>query len=183
MRDEERKSQIQEVYTSNYRVYGARKFWRQLNRQGHAVARCTVERLMRELGTTGAVRGEKAITTITDPAAGRAPDLLDRDFVAGAPNRCWVADFTHAAAWSGVVYAAFVVDGLPPVITGRPADEADTGAALVSRPLPATGPACAGSTGCHGGPRRVPAPWRPAAARTLPGPRPHHRPPPVCRPG
>ncbi|MCC9711743.1 IS3 family transposase [Streptomyces sp. MNU76] len=112
------KERIQEVYTSNYRVYGARKIWRVLNRQGHAVARCTVERLMRELGITSAVRGKKVITTITDPAAGRAPDLLDRNFVASAPNRCWVADFTHVAAWSGVVYVAFVVDTFSRLIVG-----------------------------------------------------------------
>ena len=118
MRDEELKERIQEVYTSNYRVYGARKIWRELNRQGHTVARCTIERLMRELGITGAVRGKKVITTITDPAAGRAPDLLDRDFVARAPNRCWVADFTHVAAWSGVVYVAFVVDTFSRRIVG-----------------------------------------------------------------
>ncbi|MDW4910790.1 IS3 family transposase, partial [Streptomyces sp. ADMS] len=65
---------------------------------------------MRELGIAGAVRGKKVITTIAGPAAGRAPDLLDRDFVARAPNRCWVAGFTRVAAWSGVVYVAFVVD-------------------------------------------------------------------------
>ncbi|QOV43883.1 IS3 family transposase [Streptomyces chromofuscus] len=118
VRDEELKERIQEVYTSNYRVYGARKIWRELNRQGHAVARCTVERLMRELGITGAVRGKRVITTITDPAAGRAPDLVDRDFVASAPNRCWVADFTHVAAWSGVVYVAFVVDTFSRRIVG-----------------------------------------------------------------
>ncbi|WP_189788192.1 IS3 family transposase [Streptomyces capitiformicae] len=118
VRDEELKERIQEVYTSNYRVYGARKIWRELNRQGHAVARCTVERLMRELGITGAVRGKRVITTITDPAAGRAPDIVDRDFVASAPNRCWVADFTHVAAWSGVVYVAFVVDTFSRRIVG-----------------------------------------------------------------
>ncbi|WP_413751839.1 IS3 family transposase [Streptomyces sp. R-74717] len=110
VRDEELKERIQEVYSSNYRVYGARKIWCELNRQEHAVARCTVERLMRELGITGAVRGRKVITTITDPAAERAPDLLDRNFVASAPNRCWVADFTHVATWNGVVYVAFVMD-------------------------------------------------------------------------
>ncbi|MFF7859176.1 IS3 family transposase [Streptomyces sp. NPDC007904] len=90
-------------------VYGARKVWRELNRQGHAVARCTVERLMRELGITGAVRGRKVVTTVADPAAVRAPDLVERDFVAPAPNRTWVADFTHVAAWAGTVYVAFVV--------------------------------------------------------------------------
>ncbi|MFD9286400.1 IS3 family transposase [Streptomyces mirabilis] len=118
LRDEELKERIQEVYTSNCRVYGARKIWRELNRQGHAVARCTVERLMREIGITGAVRGKKVITTITGAAAERAPDLLDRNFVASAPNRCWVADFTHVAIWSGVVYVAFVVDTFSRRIVG-----------------------------------------------------------------
>ncbi|WP_328829066.1 IS3 family transposase [Streptomyces sp. NBC_00252] len=118
VRDEELKERIQEVHTSNYRVYGARKIWRELNRQGHAVARCTVERLMRELGITGAVRGRKVITTLPGGQAERAPDLLDRDFVADAPNRCWVADFTHVKTWAGVVYVAFVVDTFSRRIVG-----------------------------------------------------------------
>ncbi|MDF2261644.1 IS3 family transposase, partial [Streptantibioticus ferralitis] len=118
VRDEEVKTLIKEVFEANYRVYGARKVWRELNRQGHAVARCTVERLMRELGIAGAVRGKKVITTIADPAASRAPDLVDRDFVAAAPNRCWVADFTHIATWTGVVYVAFVVDTFSRHIVG-----------------------------------------------------------------
>ncbi|MFE9613494.1 IS3 family transposase [Streptomyces sp. NPDC006012] len=118
VRDEELKERIQEVYTSNYRVYGARKIWRELNRQGHAAARCTVERLMRELGIQGAVRGKRVITTIPGGQAGRAPDLVDRDFVAGAPNRCWVADFTHVKTFAGVVYVAFVVDTFSRRIVG-----------------------------------------------------------------
>lgn len=82
------------------------------------MARCTVERLMRELGITGAVRGKRVITTIPDLSAPRAPDLVDRDFVANAPNRCWVADFTHVATFSGVVYVAFVVDTFSRRIVG-----------------------------------------------------------------
>ncbi|MFG3403744.1 IS3 family transposase [Streptomyces sp. NPDC048142] len=118
VRDTELKALIHEVFTTNYRVYGARKIWRELNRQGHEVARCTVERLMRDLGIAGAVRGKKVITTLVDPAAERAPDLVDRDFVATAPNRCWVADFTHIATWAGVVYVAFVVDTFSRRIVG-----------------------------------------------------------------
>ncbi|MFD6326089.1 IS3 family transposase [Streptomyces sp. NPDC058442] len=118
MRDAELKERIQNVYTSNYRVYGARKIWRELNRQGHAVARCTVERLMRELGIQGAVRGKRIITTIPGGQVERAPDLVDRDFVAGAPNRCWVADFTHVKTWSATVYVAFVVDTFSRRIVG-----------------------------------------------------------------
>ncbi|WUG33059.1 IS3 family transposase [Streptomyces sp. NBC_00459] len=118
VRDEGLKEQIKEVYEANYRVYDARKVWRQLNRQGQKVARCTVERLMREIGIAGAVRGKKVITTMPDPAAARAPDLLDREFVAPAPNRTWVADFTHVAAWAGVVYVAFIVDTFSRRIVG-----------------------------------------------------------------
>ncbi|OII68311.1 transposase [Streptomyces sp. CC77] len=118
VRDEATKELITKVYEANYRVYGARKVWRQLHRQGHAVARCTVERLMRELGIAGAVRGKKVITTIPETTAARAPDLVDRDFVAQAPNRTWVADFTHVAAWTGTVYVAFVVDTFSRRIVG-----------------------------------------------------------------
>ncbi|MFI5572538.1 IS3 family transposase, partial [Streptomyces sp. NPDC051740] len=118
VRDGEPKELIQHVYDSNYRVYGARRIWRELNRQGQAVARCTVERLMRELGITGAVRGKRVITTLPGGQTGRAPDLVDRDFVAGAPNRCWVADFTHVKTWAGVVHVAFVVDTFSRRIVG-----------------------------------------------------------------
>ncbi|MFF3632275.1 IS3 family transposase, partial [Streptomyces sp. NPDC002164] len=90
MRDTELNELVRQVHTDNYRVYGARKIWRELTRRGHTVARCTVERLMRELGITGAVHGKKVITTIPDQQAERAPDRVERDFVAGAPNRCWV---------------------------------------------------------------------------------------------
>ncbi|MFF2363896.1 IS3 family transposase [Streptomyces sp. NPDC058122] len=116
--DAESKTLIRQAYETNYRVYGARKIWRHLNRQEVTVARCTVEHLMRELGTTGAVRGKKVITTISDASAQRAPDLVDRDFVAPAPNRCWVADFTHVATFAGVVYVAFAVDTFSHRIVG-----------------------------------------------------------------
>ncbi|MFD9044885.1 IS3 family transposase [Streptomyces bottropensis] len=118
VRDAELKTLITQAYEANYRVYGARKIWRHLNRQGVSVARCTVERLMRDMGITGAVRGKKVITTIPDESAQRAPDLVDRDFVAPAPNRCWVADFTHVATFAGVVYVAFVVDTFSRRIVG-----------------------------------------------------------------
>ncbi|WP_392959821.1 IS3 family transposase [Streptomyces sp. LN245] len=118
VRDAELKTLITQAYEANYRVYGARKIWRHLNRQNVLVARCTVERLMRDLGITGAVRGKKVITTIPDASAQRAPDLVDRDFVAPAPNRCWVADFTHVTTFAGVVYVAFVVDTFSRRIVG-----------------------------------------------------------------
>jgi putative transposase len=98
------------VFEANFGVYGARKIWQQLRREGVAVARCTVERLMRQLGISGAVRGKTRRTTIADPAAARSPDLVKRKFSAAAPNRLWVADFTYCATWSGTVYTAFVID-------------------------------------------------------------------------
>jgi putative transposase len=97
--------EIQRVYDENFRVYGAKKVWRQLNREHWEVARCTVERLMGRLGLCGAIRGGKKYrTTIPDTAAARAADLVNRQFQAERPNQLWVADFTYVATWSGVVY-------------------------------------------------------------------------------
>jgi putative transposase len=93
-RDEELLEQIKRVWDANYRVYGARKVWRQLCREGAPVARCTVERLMRRSGLQGAVRGRKWRTTIADPQAPRPADLVARNFTAPAPNRLWLADLT-----------------------------------------------------------------------------------------
>ena len=84
--------------------------WRQLKREGLAVARCTVARLMRQMGLAGAVRGRKFKTTIPDTAAVRPPDLVEREFIAPCPNRLWVADLTYVATWRGFVYVAFVID-------------------------------------------------------------------------
>jgi len=98
--------------------FGARKMWLYLRRQGHEVARCTVERLMTANRWTGALRGKPVRTTIADPKAVRAADLVDRDFTAPAPNRLWVADFTYVATWSGTVYVAFVIDVFSRMIVG-----------------------------------------------------------------
>jgi putative transposase len=104
-------NEIHRLWSANYRVYGARKVWLQLNREGIRIARCTVERLMREMGLEGARRGgKKRRTTIADPAAERPRDLVDRHFSPPAPDRLWVADFTYVATWSGTVYVAFVID-------------------------------------------------------------------------
>ncbi|MDJ0346422.1 IS3 family transposase [Streptomyces sp. H10-C2] len=110
VRDAELIALIKTVHAENYSVYGARKVWRELLRQGHQVARCTVERLMKAEGLSGAVRGKKVVTTVSDKNVERAPDLLKREFVATAPNRIWVADFTYVHTFSGTVYVAFVVD-------------------------------------------------------------------------
>jgi putative transposase len=101
---------IEKIYRDNYSVYGPRKVWRQLRRDGVVVGRCRVERLMRRLGLKGAVRGKTVRTTVADPAAARAVDLVRRQFTAGAPNRLWVADFTYVATAAGTVYVAFAFD-------------------------------------------------------------------------
>jgi len=98
------------VWKENFRVYGARKVWRQMNREGIRVARCTVERLMRRLGIKGVVRGRRCRTTISDAAAVRPLDLVNRDFRATRPNQLWVADLTYVATWIGFVYVAFITD-------------------------------------------------------------------------
>ena len=118
VRDEQLKAEILGVWKTNYEVYGAFKVWRELNRQGTGVARCTVERLMRELGIAGIRRGRKVRTTVADDRHERADDLLHRDFTAPAPNRRWVADFTYVATWAGFVYVAFVVDLYSRAIVG-----------------------------------------------------------------
>ena len=118
VRDARLKAEIRRVYDDNFGVYGARKVWRQLHREGIPVARCTVERLMGELGLRGAVRGKTHRTTTPDAAAPRPADLVDRDFAAQRPNRLWVADLTYVATWSGFVYVAFVIDAFSRFIVG-----------------------------------------------------------------
>jgi putative transposase len=118
VRDAQLKTQIMRVWKDNYEVYGADKVWLELNRQGTGVARCTTERLMRELGICGVRRGRKIRTTVRDERHSRAPDLLRRDFAAPAPDRRWVADFTYVATWACMVYVAFVVDIYSRAIVG-----------------------------------------------------------------
>jgi putative transposase len=109
--DDQWRTKIQRIFDANHQVYGPRKVWRQLRREDHDVARCTVERLMRVMGLRGAVRGRAWITT-TEPAGAVAqvPDLVDRVFTATAPNQLWVSDFTYVATWRGFVFVAFVID-------------------------------------------------------------------------
>ena len=102
--------EIQRVYEENFRVYGARKVWRQLRREAFGVARCTIERLMHSLGLQGVVRGRRCRTTIADEMAERPLDRVNRQFQASRPNELWVADFTYVATWAGFVYVAFVID-------------------------------------------------------------------------
>lgn len=102
--------EIARVWHAHRRVYGAKKVWKVLRREGRAVARCTVARLMKADGLRGVVRGRRVRTTIPDTQAERPRDLVQRDFTAPAPNRLWVADFTYVSTWRGFVYVAFVID-------------------------------------------------------------------------
>lgn len=118
-RDDALRVEIARVFDANFRVYGVHKVWRQLNREGITVARCTVRRLMRDLGLRGATRGRAfKITTISDSASPRPADLVERDFTAEAPNRLWVSDLTYVATWSGFTYVAFVIDAYSRRIVG-----------------------------------------------------------------
>jgi len=118
VRDVHLKTEISRVHAENYSVYGARKVWLQMRREGIDVARCTVERLMNTLGLEGARRGSKKRTTIADPQGQRADDLVQRRFNPAAPNTLWVADFTYVSTWSGWVYVAFVIDAYSRRILG-----------------------------------------------------------------
>jgi putative transposase len=118
VRDEALLADIRRIHAANYGVYGARKIWHELQREGTTVARCTVERLMRQAGLGGVLRGRKVRTTVADAGHERAGDRVNRNFTADGPNRTWVADFTYVATWSGIVYVAFVVDVYSRAIVG-----------------------------------------------------------------
>jgi len=118
LRDDELKIEIARVHGENYGVYGPRKVWLQLHREGIEVARCTVERLMGSLGLQGIRRGKQWKTTAPDSTADRPADLVQRRFNPLHPNRLWVADFTYVATWAGVVYVAFVIDAYSRRILG-----------------------------------------------------------------
>ncbi|WP_417277043.1 IS3 family transposase [Castellaniella sp.] len=117
-KDEQLKPQIYRVWEQNFRVYGARKVWKQMNREGMCVARCTVERLMRGLGIEGVRRGKRVRTTVSDSAAACPQDLVRRHFEADRPNRLWVADFTYVSTWQGWLYVAFIIDAYAKRIVG-----------------------------------------------------------------
>jgi transposase InsO family protein len=117
-RDLALKPEIARVFAENFEVYGVRKVWRQLGREGTSVARCTVERLMRSMGLQGVVRGKPVRTTISDKAAPCPQDHVNRQFHAPAPNVLWLSDFTYVATWSGFVYVAFVIDAFARRIVG-----------------------------------------------------------------
>jgi len=101
---------IKRVFNENYGVYGVRKVWRQMQREGYDLARCTVARLMRDMELRGVIRGKTQRTTISNKADVCPLDLVNREFKASAPNQLWVSDFTYVSTWSGFVYVAFVID-------------------------------------------------------------------------
>jgi transposase InsO family protein len=109
---------IRRVWEANFQVYGVRKVWRQLRREGIAAPRCRIARLMRQLGLAGAVRGRTVRTTISNPAAPCPPDRVNRQFRAPSPNALWVSDFTYVATWQGFAYVAFVIDAFARRIVG-----------------------------------------------------------------
>jgi putative transposase len=117
-RDAVLKAEIRRMFEANFRVYGVRKVWRQLGREGIAVARCTVARLMQAMGLQGAVRGKPVRTTVSDEAVPCPLDRVNRQFQAPRPNALWVSDFTYVATWSGFVYVAFVIDAYARRIVG-----------------------------------------------------------------
>ena len=117
-RDMALRPQVARVFAENFEVYGARKVWRQLRRENIAVARCTVERLMSDLGLQGVIRGKPARTTVQDKAAACPLDHVNRVFHAPAPNMLWLSDFTYVSTWAGFVYVAFVIDAYARRIVG-----------------------------------------------------------------
>jgi len=130
-RDEVLKREVKRVFETNFGVYGVRKLWRQLLREGFEVARCTVERLMRKMCLKGVIRGKTARTTIGDKAAPCPLDHVNRQFHAPAPNRLWLSDFTYVSTWSGFVYVAFIIDAFARRIVGwRASRTAHTGFVL-----------------------------------------------------
>jgi putative transposase len=117
-RDARLSVEIRRVFNENFGVYGVRKVWRQMCREGFEIARCTVSRLMRGMGLKGAVRGKRIRTTVPDPAAPCPRDRVNRVFRAPAPNMLWLSDFTYVATWAGFVYVAFVIDAFARRIVG-----------------------------------------------------------------
>lgn len=117
-RDEVLKEEVRRVFDENFGVYGVRKVWRQMNREGFDIARCTVARLMKSMGLQGVIRGKPLKTTISDKAAPCPLDKVNRQFQSPAPNRLWVSDFTYVSTWRGFVYVAFVIDAYARRIVG-----------------------------------------------------------------
>jgi putative transposase len=117
-RDDEMKEAIKRVHEASFGLYGSRKVWHQLRREGVKIAKCTVERLMRDMGLAGVRRGKKAVTTVSNPKAPCPLDKVNREFKVERPNALWVVDFTYVHTWTGFVYVAFVIDAYARKIVG-----------------------------------------------------------------
>jgi len=117
-RDDKLSVEIKRVFNENFQVYGVRKVWRQLKREGHDVARCTVARLMKKMALQGVIRGKRVRTTVSEKATPCPLDHVNRRFRVPRPNALWVADFTYVATWTGFVYVAFVIDAYARRIVG-----------------------------------------------------------------
>ena len=118
LRDDEIREQISRVHEASFGLYGTRKVWHQLRRQGIKVAKCTVERLMRGMGLAGIRRGKTCVTTVSNPKAPCPLDKVNREFQVSRPNALWVVDFTYVHTWTGFVYVAFVIDAFARRIVG-----------------------------------------------------------------
>ena len=130
-RDARLRPEVRRVWEENFRVYGVRKVWRQLRREGTGIARCTTARLMRQMGLSGMVRGRPVKTTISNKATPCPRDKVNRQFHAPRPNALWLSDFTYVATWQGFVYVAFVIDVFARCIVGwRASRSAQTGFVL-----------------------------------------------------
>ena len=153
-RDAKLMGEIKRVFEENFSVYGARKVWRQLQREGFDVARCTVERLMKTMGLQGVVRGKVKRTTVPDKAAACPLDHVKRQFHAERPNALWVSDFTYVSTWTGFVYTAFVIDAYARRIVGwRVSRTASAGFVLdaLEQALHDRKPCCGCEPGCAAG--------------------------------
>lgn len=117
-RDDELRPEIKRVHENSFGLYGTRKVWHQLRREGIAIAKCTVERLMRTMGLAGVRRGKTTVTTVSNPKAPCPQDKVNRTFKVGRPNALWVVDFTYVHTWAGFVYVAFVIDAYARRIVG-----------------------------------------------------------------
>jgi transposase InsO family protein len=117
-RDDALRAQIERVHAASFGLYGSRKIWHQMRREGIKVAKCTVERLMRTMGLAGIRRGKKTITTVSNPKAPCPLDKVNRVFKVSRPNALWVVDFTYVHTWAGFVYVAFVIDAFARRIVG-----------------------------------------------------------------
>lgn len=117
-RDDELREAIKRVHDASFGLYGTRKVWHQLRREGVAVAKCTVERLMRAMGLAGVRRGKTTVTTVSNPKAPCPLDKVNREFRVSRPNALWVVDFTYVHTWAGFVYVAFVIDAFARRIVG-----------------------------------------------------------------